>query len=70
LWGILGALLVVPVLASLIVILDYLRRRILGMQPFPQAEPFVSDEPPVSSAEQIAAIKSKISMRKKEGRKG
>jgi len=41
LWGILGALLIVPVLASLGVIFDYLRRRILGMAPFPPTEPFV-----------------------------
>jgi predicted PurR-regulated permease PerM len=46
LWGILGALLVVPVLASLVVIGDYLRRRILGLPPFPPEEPFVSPEPP------------------------
>ncbi len=35
LWGIMGALLVIPVVASLAVILDYLRRRIIGLQPFP-----------------------------------
>jgi predicted PurR-regulated permease PerM len=35
LWGILGALLVVPTTASLAIILDYLRRRLLGMDPFP-----------------------------------
>jgi len=34
LWGILGALLIVPVMASIFVILEYLRRRILGLQPF------------------------------------
>ncbi len=65
LWGILGALLVVPVLASLVVIADYLRRRILGMPPFPSAELFVSEEPPVSGSAKIAAIKSRISGRKK-----
>ena len=32
--GILGALLVVPVLASVIVIMEYLRRRVLGLSPF------------------------------------
>jgi len=32
--GIMGALLVVPVLASLVVILEYLRRRVLGLPPF------------------------------------
>jgi predicted PurR-regulated permease PerM len=66
LWGILGALVIVPVLASLAVIIDYLRRRVLGMAPFPQAEPFVSEEETVSSAEQIAVIKSKI-VRKRKG---
>lgn len=34
LWGILGALLIVPVLASVAVIMEYLRRRILGLPPF------------------------------------
>jgi predicted PurR-regulated permease PerM len=65
LWGILGALLIVPVLASLAVVADYLRRRVLGMPPFPPAEPFVSDEPPITPAEQVAAIKSRISIKKK-----
>ena len=46
LWGILGALLVVPLLASAVVIGDYLRRRILGLPPFPPSEPFVSPETP------------------------
>jgi predicted PurR-regulated permease PerM len=32
--GIMGALLVVPVLASVVVIMEYLRRRILGLLPF------------------------------------
>jgi predicted PurR-regulated permease PerM len=65
LWGILGALLVVPVLASLAVIADYLRRRILGIPPFPSAELFVSEGPLVSGSAKIAAIKSRISRRKK-----
>ena len=65
LWGILGALIIVPVLASLVVIIDYLRRRILGMPPFPSTEPFVSQETPVSGTERIAAIKSRISRKKK-----
>ena len=64
-WGILGALIIVPVLASLVVIIDYLRRRILGMPPFPSTEPFVSQETPVSGTERIAAIKSRISRKKK-----
>lgn len=36
--GIMGALLVVPVLASMIVILEYLRRRILGLPPFSETD--------------------------------
>jgi predicted PurR-regulated permease PerM len=32
--GIMGALLIVPVMASIIVIFDYLRRRVLGLSPF------------------------------------
>ncbi len=67
LWGILGALIIVPVLASLFVIVDYLRRRILGMPPFPTSESFVSLETPPSGPEKIAAIKSKISKKKKKG---
>jgi putative permease len=65
LWGILGALLVVPVLASLGVIFDYLRRRILGMAPFPPTEPFVLETPQVSGSEKVAAFKSRISRKKK-----
>jgi predicted PurR-regulated permease PerM len=34
LWGILGALLVIPVVVTLSVIFDYLRRSVLGMAPF------------------------------------
>jgi putative permease len=66
LWGILGALLIVPVLASFAIIFDYLRRRILGLPPFPSVEPFVSQETPVSGSEKIAALRSRIS-RKKNG---
>jgi predicted PurR-regulated permease PerM len=65
LWGVLGALLVVPVLASLVVIFDYLRRRILGMPPFPSTEPFVLETHPVSGSEKVAALKSRISRKKK-----
>jgi predicted PurR-regulated permease PerM len=40
--GIMGALLIVPLLASVIVIIEYLRRRILGLSPFaPDDEKFV-----------------------------
>jgi predicted PurR-regulated permease PerM len=65
LWGILGVLIIVPVLASLVVILDYLRRRILGMPPFPPVEPFVLPEKPASMPEEIVPIKSEIPRRKK-----
>ncbi|HEX7540878.1 MAG TPA: AI-2E family transporter [Anaerolineales bacterium] len=65
LWGILGALLIVPVLASLVVIFDYLRRRILGLPPFPPTEPFVLETPVVSGSEKVAALKSRISRKKK-----
>jgi putative permease len=65
LWGILGALLIVPVLASLGVIFDYLRRRIMGMPPFPHTEPFVLTTPPVSGSEMVAVLKSRISRKKK-----
>ena len=66
LWGILGALLVVPVLATLGVVFDYLRRCILGMPPFPLTESFVLEAPMVSGQEKVAALKSKISRKKKE----
>jgi predicted PurR-regulated permease PerM len=59
LWGILGALLVVPLLASAVVIGDYLRRRILGLPPFPPAEPFVSPETPQAASEKSAALKDR-----------
>ena len=62
---ILGALIIVPVLASLVVIFDYLRRRILGMPPFPSAEPFIPQKALPTGPEKIAAIKTKISRKKK-----
>ena len=65
LWGLLGALLIVPVLASFVVIFDYLRRRIMGMPPFPPTEPFVLETPPVSGSEKVEALKSRISRKKK-----
>ncbi|MCZ2127042.1 MAG: AI-2E family transporter [Anaerolineales bacterium] len=38
LWGILGALLVVPMMASVAVVMEYLRRRILGLPSFAENE--------------------------------
>lgn len=48
LWGILGALLVIPVAASLAIIFNYLRRRVLGMTPFqePSEEAGAEAAPP------------------------
>jgi predicted PurR-regulated permease PerM len=66
LWGILGALLIVPVLASVAIIFDYLRRRILGLPPFPLTEPFISTESQASGTEKIAALKSRISKKNKK----
>ena len=65
LWGIMGVLIIVPALASLAVILDYLRRRILGMTPFPPVEPFVLEEKPASGPEEILPVKTKFPKRKK-----
>jgi predicted PurR-regulated permease PerM len=65
LWGILGALIIVPVLASLVVIFDYLRRRILGMPPFPPVEPFVTEVNPADGQKEIARVQLKIPRRKK-----
>jgi predicted PurR-regulated permease PerM len=50
LWGILGALVIVPVLASLGVILRYLNRRIMGLPPFPPEEPGPGFEAPAEQA--------------------
>jgi len=47
-WGILGALLVIPILASLAVIFDYLRRRVLGMTPFPPPKEEKMNETPIT----------------------
>ncbi|MGD2155890.1 MAG: AI-2E family transporter [Anaerolineales bacterium] len=41
--GYLAAFLSVPILVSFLVIGRYLRRRILGLPPFPEQDPFVSD---------------------------
>ena len=66
LWGIMGVLIIVPALASLAVILDYLRRRILGLPPFPPLEAFASQETLPSGPEKIAAIKTRIATRRRK----
>jgi predicted PurR-regulated permease PerM len=70
LWGILGALIIVPVMASLGIILDYLRRRILGMPPFSSVEPFFTETPLVSEDDQVTELRSKTPIKKPTRRKG
>ncbi len=65
LWGILGALLIVPVLVSFAVVGDYLRRRILGLSPFPLTEPFVFEQPQVSGSENKKVLITRIPRKKK-----
>jgi predicted PurR-regulated permease PerM len=70
LWGIMGALLIVPVLASVAVIFDYLRRRIFGMEPFPPTDPFIQPEniqpqKRFAGRERIGALKYRILRRRK-----
>ena len=59
--GIMGALLVVPLLASVVVIMEYLRRRILSLPPFAtDDEQFVPAPEKMESSEQLAtSIKKK-----------
>jgi len=63
--GIMGALLVVPVLASVVVIMEYLRRRILGLPPFD-----VEDEdqfvPPPEKIKLQRRLKSSTKEKRKE----
>ena len=56
--GILGALLVVPVLASVIVIMEYLRRRVLGLPPFAADDDtqFVTPPEKIKSRRQLKFI--------------
>lgn len=50
LWGILGALLVIPAVVSLAVIFNYLRRRALGMAPFVDPDPEITKQLPRSKS--------------------
>ncbi len=43
-WGVLGVLIIIPVLASAVVIGRYLRQRIFGLEPFPPDEPSLVTE--------------------------
>ena len=59
--GIMGALLVVPVLASVAVIMEYLRRRILGLPAFEDAEEYLSKV----STEKTASTETRTSTKRK-----
>ena len=58
--GILGALIVVPVMASLAVLLGYARRRLLGLPAFPTEKP----EKPIAPTEELPGI-SKLHPKRK-----
>jgi len=55
LWGILGALLVIPAVVTLAVIFNYLRRRALGMAPFADPDPEITKHLPRSKSRSGAA---------------
>lgn len=58
--GVLGALIIVPVLASAVVIGRYLRQRILGLPPFPESEPLVLETEVVAKPEPSSSRKKRI----------
>jgi len=62
--GIMGALLVVPLLASVVVIMEYLRRRVLGLAPFA-----AEDEKQFASPPETIAPQQKNKIPAKEKRK-
>jgi predicted PurR-regulated permease PerM len=64
--GVLGALLVVPVLASAGVLFKYLRNRILGLPPFPGVKPVVPEEGPLPGSGKDAGLKPRV-LRKEKG---
>jgi hypothetical protein len=63
--GIMGALLVVPLLASAVVIMEYLRRRVLGLAPFAAEDEKQFVPPPETIAPQQ---KNKIPAKEKRKR--
>lgn len=65
LWGILGALLIVPVMASVAVIMEYLRRRILGLPPFEDDDEMQFKAPPEKTRKPALRFNSR-QKRKKE----
>ena len=60
--GIMGALLVVPVLASVVVILEYLRRRVLGLPPFGDdgSQQFVAPPEKIKSRRAVPAVEPEM----------
>jgi len=62
--GIMGALLIIPVLASVVVIMEYVRRRVLGMPPFAP-----EDEGKFSAPPELIRPLRKIKFLSKEKRK-
>ncbi len=66
LWGILGALLVVPVLASLVVVFDYLRRRVFGHAAVPAHGTLCVTPASCPGSEKPAARSLKKTRKKKE----
>ncbi len=60
--GIMGALLVVPVLASVVVILEYLRRRVLGLPPFGNdgSQQFVAPPEKIKSRRGVPAAEQEM----------
>lgn len=59
LWGIMGALLIVPVMASVVVIFEYLRRRVLGLSPFGDDGEKQFKAPPEETQRQKLKFRSK-----------
>jgi len=65
--GIMGALLVVPVLASVVVILEYLRRRVLGLPPFCDdgSQQFVAPPEKIKSRRAVPAVEPEMQEKNK-----
>ena len=65
--GIMGALLVVPVLASVVVILEYLRRRVLGLPPFGDdgSQQFVAPPEKIKSRRAVPAVEPEMQEKNK-----
>ena len=65
--GIMGALLVVPVLASVVVILEYLRRRVLGLSPFGDdgSQQFVAPPEKIKSRRAVPAVEPEMQEKNK-----